>query len=218
MLKVQHHLPGRSWRSITSWDERGAAVHLQTPCRPPRTPRTSQSSSRIQQPPPTPGPPRAGGPHSSAPATPAPPTRRRPHRHTGKTEHIAGLGSPDRAHQCPSALKPWVISHSRTLLASSRSSRHQPAAANSRSARPQHSAVFNRRLEAPARRDEKPPRRHHPWCTHGFADGPSGSSDAREGAGSLLQAAARVPPMSPEEGDAGGFRRLNHLLSVIGKC
>jgi hypothetical protein len=38
---------------------------------------------------------------------------------------------------------------------------------------------------------------------HGFAGEPSGSGDSREDGSGALDAAARVPPMSPEEGDAG---------------
>jgi hypothetical protein len=48
------------------------------------------------------------------------------------------------------------------------------------------------------------PRRHLPWGAHGFAGGPSGGGDAVEGWWRCLEAAAaRFPPVSPEEGDAG---------------
>jgi hypothetical protein len=48
------------------------------------------------------------------------------------------------------------------------------------------------------------PRRHLPWGARGFAGGPFGGGDAEEGGWRALElAAARVPPVSPEEGDAG---------------
>jgi hypothetical protein len=53
------------------------------------------------------------------------------------------------------------------------------------------------------------PRRHLSWGGHGFAGAPSGGGDAVEGWWRRLEvAAARVPPVSPEEGDAGESRVL----------
>jgi hypothetical protein len=50
----------------------------------------------------------------------------------------------------------------------------------------------------------KVPRRHLPWDAHGFAGGPSGDGEEGEDGGEPQEAAAvRVPPVSPEEGDAG---------------
>jgi hypothetical protein len=62
------------------------------------------------------------------------------------------------------------------------------------------------------------PRRHLPWCAHSFAGGPSGGGDAEEGGGELLEvAAARVPPVSPEEGDAGVVDSFFALLLLFSK-